>query len=79
MSRCISINISGLSKLFAGAFTICEFKVFVTKGDREDSVAEDILYAKVENASIVKVDVEAELLILTKTGVPHAGVGKRIR
>ncbi len=32
---------------------MCEFRVFLKKKDREEMVAEDIVYAKVERNSIV--------------------------
>ncbi len=32
---------------------MCEFRVFLKKEDREETVAEDIVYAKVERNSIV--------------------------
>lgn len=32
---------------------MCEFRVFLKKKDREETVAEDIVYAKVERNSIV--------------------------
>ncbi len=32
---------------------MCEFKVFLKSGGREDAVAEDIVYARVENGSII--------------------------
>ncbi|MCL4435558.1 MAG: CooT family nickel-binding protein [Thaumarchaeota archaeon] len=36
---------------------MCEFKVFVKRGGREEAVAEDIVYAKDEGSSIVLKDV----------------------
>jgi predicted RNA-binding protein len=74
---------------------VCEFKVFLKKDDREDAVAEDIVYAKVENGSIVlkdvlgnsvkvenatilEVDVEAERLVLAQVVVSREDSGKSI-
>jgi predicted RNA-binding protein len=56
-------------------FAVCEFKVFMVKGEDEAVIAEDIVYAKSENGSIILKGILGEPVTVKNASILEVDVG----
>jgi predicted RNA-binding protein len=54
---------------------VCEFKVFMLKGEGEAVIAEDIVYAKSENGSIILKGILGEPVTVKNASILEVDVG----